>query len=46
VVLRKDGPFDGRKSEILYLTEFLGKLEKNTIVSMVKSLNCPNSGFM
>jgi len=44
VVLRKNDPFDGHKSEILYLTEFLGKFEKITIVSMVKSLNCPNSG--
>jgi len=44
VVLRKDDPFDGHKSEILYLTEFLGKFEKITSVSMVKSLNFPNSG--
>jgi len=28
VVLRKDDPSDGYKSEILYLTEFLGKFEK------------------
>jgi len=27
-VLRKEVPFEGYKSEILYLTEFLGKFEK------------------
>jgi len=39
VVLCKDDHFDGHKSEILYLTEFLEKFEKITIVSMVKSFN-------
>jgi len=43
-VLCKDDPFDGYKNEILCLTEFLGKFKKITIVSMVKSLNCHNSG--
>jgi len=35
-VLRKDDPFDSYKSELLYLTEFFGKIEKITIVSMGK----------
>jgi len=39
VVLHKDDHFDGHKSEILYLTEFLEKFEKITIVSMVNCFN-------
>jgi len=42
-VLHKDVPFDGYKSDISYLSAFLGKFKKITIVSMGKYLNCHNS---
>jgi len=35
-VLRKDDPFDSYKTEFSYLTEFFGKIEKITIVSIGK----------
>jgi len=35
-VLRKDDPFDSYKSEFSYLTDFFGKIEKITIVSIGK----------
>jgi len=43
-VLRKDDAFDSYKIEFSYLTDFFGKFEKNTIVSMGKFRNCHNSG--
>jgi len=35
-VLRRDDTFDSYKSEFSYLSEFFGKFEKITIVSMGK----------